>query len=138
MKVTRDVILDLLPTYLAGEASADTRDLVQEFLAQDPELARLAETRGEDLLAVELPDYPQPEDEMRAIEKTKKLLAWRGYLAGAAIFFTFLPFSFYANDEGTRTLWRTFPSVAGAALVVAVGLWVALLAVRHRLRTTGW
>ena len=33
MKITRDVIYDLLPGYFAGEVSADTRALVDEFLA---------------------------------------------------------------------------------------------------------
>jgi anti-sigma factor RsiW len=43
MKVTRDVIFDLLPAYFSGEASAETRALVDEFFAADPEFARMAE-----------------------------------------------------------------------------------------------
>ena len=31
MKVTRDVVTDLLPLYLAGDASEDTRALVEKF-----------------------------------------------------------------------------------------------------------
>ena len=42
MNVTREVIYDLLPAYFAGEASADTRALVEEFFATDPELGRMA------------------------------------------------------------------------------------------------
>ena len=42
MKVTRDVVKDLLPIYLADEASADTRSIVEEWLRTDPELARQA------------------------------------------------------------------------------------------------
>jgi predicted anti-sigma-YlaC factor YlaD len=42
MEVTRDVIRDLLPLYLAGEASADTQVLVKEYLEHDPDLAQLA------------------------------------------------------------------------------------------------
>ena len=38
VNVTREVILDLLPVYLAGEASADTRQLVDEYMRQDAEL----------------------------------------------------------------------------------------------------
>lgn len=41
MKITRDVIYDLLPAYFAGEVSADTRVLIDEFLATDPEFARM-------------------------------------------------------------------------------------------------
>jgi hypothetical protein len=42
MKVTREVIYDLLPAYFAGEVSADTRALVEEFFATDPEFGRMA------------------------------------------------------------------------------------------------
>lgn len=41
MKVTRDVIYDLLPGYFAGDASPDTRALVDEFLRDDPEFAHM-------------------------------------------------------------------------------------------------
>lgn len=41
MKITRDVVYDLLPAYFAGEVSADTRALIDEFLATDPEFARM-------------------------------------------------------------------------------------------------
>ena len=40
MNVTREVILDLLPVYLSGEASPATRTLVEEYLKQDAELAQ--------------------------------------------------------------------------------------------------
>jgi len=41
MKITRDVIYDLLPAYFAGEVSADTRAIIDEFLATDAEFARM-------------------------------------------------------------------------------------------------
>jgi anti-sigma factor RsiW len=39
VEITRNIIEDLLPLYLAGEASPETRALVEEFLARDPSLA---------------------------------------------------------------------------------------------------
>ena len=42
MKVTREVIYDLLPAYFAGEVSDDTRVLVEEYFASDPEFGRMA------------------------------------------------------------------------------------------------
>src|SRR6185295_5930612 len=42
MKVTRDVIYDLLPSYFAGDASDDTRALVEAYFETDPEFARMA------------------------------------------------------------------------------------------------
>jgi hypothetical protein len=41
-EVTKAVILDLLPLYLAGEVSGDTAALVKEHLEADPELAEAA------------------------------------------------------------------------------------------------
>ena len=43
MTITRDVILDLLPAYFAGDVSADTRELIDEFFANDPEFRGMAE-----------------------------------------------------------------------------------------------
>jgi anti-sigma factor RsiW len=43
MKISRDVIYDLLPGYFAGEASPDTRALIQEYFDTDPEFRRMAE-----------------------------------------------------------------------------------------------
>ena len=40
LKVTREVITDLLPLYESGEASEETKRLVRAFLAADPEFAR--------------------------------------------------------------------------------------------------
>jgi hypothetical protein len=42
MKVTRDVIYDLLPGYFADDVSTDTRALVEEYFDTDREFARMA------------------------------------------------------------------------------------------------
>jgi hypothetical protein len=42
MKVTREVIYDLLPAYFAGDVSDDTRSLVEEYFKSDPEFGRMA------------------------------------------------------------------------------------------------
>ncbi len=73
MEVTRDVIMDLLPLYLAQEASADTRALVEEHLGNDPELARMArELKG----AIAARDVPVPltqETGMQTLLEIKRL-----------------------------------------------------------------
>ena len=45
MNVAREVIVDLLPVYLSGEASPATRSLVEEYMKQDAELAQLDVSR---------------------------------------------------------------------------------------------
>lgn len=58
-KLTRDVVTDLWPLYAAGEASPDTRALVEAFLKEDAEFARgMSEAKSDEMLkpaAVALP-----------------------------------------------------------------------------------
>ena len=42
MNVTRQVVTDLLPIYLSGEASGDTKALVEDYFRQDPDFERIA------------------------------------------------------------------------------------------------
>ena len=138
MNVTRDVIHDLLPTYLAGEASADTMTLVDEFLRQDPELAGTVERLRFDLLppmSVGL----RPTHEKETLNMTKRLLRWRGILMGLAIFLTLFPVSFLF-DNG-RITWQFLryspPAVTVLVWIAALACWGSFLYVRRRLRSTG-
>ena len=61
---TRNIVVDLWPLYVSGEASADTRALVESFLDQDPELGeRLREPESAGLHA---PALGLPADHERA------------------------------------------------------------------------
>jgi hypothetical protein len=37
MNITREVVTDLLPVYFSGEASGDTKVLVEDYFRQDPD-----------------------------------------------------------------------------------------------------
>ena len=50
MNVTREVVADLLPAYFSGEASRDTKSLVEEYFRQDPDFERIARSGGTPLL----------------------------------------------------------------------------------------
>ena len=90
MEITRNVILDLLPLYLAGEVSADTRTLVEKYLETDPELANVAEQSA----AMDLPkDIPIPltkEDRMEAYREAKRLMFRRTVILAITISFALL------------------------------------------------
>ena len=138
MKVTQDVIHDLVPAYLSGEASADTVALVEEFLRLDPDLARTVEA----LRANPLPELPiamRPTQEKETLDMTKELLRWRGILMGFAIFLTMLPLSFrFDNGRITWTVLHEAPSVAVALVCLgALSCWACFLYVRRRLQVTG-
>ena len=90
MEITRDVILDLLPLYLADEVSADTRALVEKYLETDPELAKIAKQSATMELSEDIPVPLTKEDKMEAYEEAKRLLfrrtvIWAGLLAFALL-----------------------------------------------------
>lgn len=85
MKVTRDVILDLLPLYLDQEASEDTKALVREYLETDPELAELARKSAAMKLSEEPPAPVRKEKEMEAYREARHQLNKR-VITLAAIF----------------------------------------------------
>jgi anti-sigma factor RsiW len=72
-EVTKDVILDLLPLYLAGEVSDDTAALVKEYLEADPELA---ETAKEMAKADSLGKVPIPFKKDTALETYQEAKKW--------------------------------------------------------------
>jgi hypothetical protein len=137
MNVTRDVILDLLPLYLAGEVSADTRSLVKTYLDQDPDLARMA-TRGLDEVVVTPPPAPLSKDlELQTLERTKTMLKLRSLLMGVAIFFTTAPLAGYQVGRHRWSMISDLPAGAIACGVVAVGAWLAYAGLQRKLRSTG-
>jgi len=64
-KITRNVILDLIPLYLADEVSQDTRELVEEYLRIDKELAEMVKQSK----TLNLPqDIPVPLEKDQALQ----------------------------------------------------------------------
>lgn len=90
MEITRNVILDLLPLFLAGEASTDTQALVEQYLEADPELAEMAKQAAE---VGKMDDFPIPlrkEAQMEAYEKAQRLILQRTLILGTVIAFVIL------------------------------------------------
>ncbi|MBK7896899.1 MAG: hypothetical protein IPJ90_18850 [Anaerolineaceae bacterium] len=124
MKITRDVIIDLLPLYLADEVSEDTRTLVEQFLANDPALAKLVEQSN----IQQWDDVPVPlnkENEMKSFEKTKQLLVQQRVLMGFAIFSTLMIVAVRGGEAGIRWLWHDLPQVGWLLMFVSVVFWAA-------------
>ena len=90
MKITRDVILDLLPLYLEGEASPDTQALVEHYLDSDPELAEKVKV-SKFTQKPDLDDLPiQKEDQMEAYKQAQKLIRQRTIIWGSILAFVIL------------------------------------------------
>lgn len=76
MQLSRDVILDLLPLYLADEASPDTRALVEQQLDTDRDLARLAKEWKQRLPQTPPPPV-KPDAQALAYQEAKRQIANR-------------------------------------------------------------
>jgi hypothetical protein len=132
MNVTREVIDDLWPAYAAGEASADTRTLVEAFLQQDPEFARLLRGRGEESLlrqdALRLP----PDSEAKALRRTKRLLRGWDWLLFMAMIFSGFAFGRIVADTSWDVSPVNFIVMASIAGVFWISFFTRLLRVRKR------
>jgi len=138
MNVTRDVVKDLLALYLAGEASADTRAFVEEYLQKDPSLER--EVEAARIEQPELPPTPPPDAtaEKLALDRTRRLLKARTSTMAIAILFTLLPLAFVLKDSRiTFLLIRDAPVIGFSWWATAAVMWICHLFIRRRLRVSG-
>lgn len=137
MNVTREIVKDLLPLYVAGEACEDSRAAVEEWLRTDPELARLAAALADDAAPPLTAGMPQASAKA-ALASTKALLHRRAWLMAVALMFTFLPASFEVEDGILRfSMLRDDPLLSAISLAIALCLWIAFARVVRRLRVTG-
>src|SRR5271169_6933098 len=125
MNVTREVILDLLPVYLAGEASPATRALVEEYMKQDTELAQKIRQQWSENFAKVAPSALPPELELRSLRRTRSLLGWQRWLFGFGITFSALSLSNETSCADGHVkefhfLLRDYPVEFGLCVVLAV------------------
>ena len=88
--IPQHVILDLLPLYLEGEISDETRDLIEEYLKGNPQLAKLVEQAKATLSLQETPAPLRKENEMEALKKVKKLMIQHNIFLVLAVILTLM------------------------------------------------
>jgi anti-sigma factor RsiW len=128
------VVLDLWPIYEAGEASPDTRALVEAYLEQDPEFARLVRAERKDIVTSAASVALPPEAEKAALAATQKLLKRRmQYLVVGLVFVIFS--AMYRFPPWTRVAGLEL----GRMLILGIGLWgwAMFWSVHRRLRVKG-
>lgn len=135
MNVSRDVVIDLIPVYLSGEASSDTQALVKAYAEKDAVVKAMLE--NSDLPQLAEGQTNQPIKEMETLKMTKTMLNLRSWAMGAAIFFTLAPLSFFQNHEYSWWMVRDAPQSAAVYAALAVIAWVAYFFLRIRTRVTG-
>ena len=76
MKIDKNIIMDLLPIYLANEASPETQALVEKYLAENEDVARIVQMQKESLYVA--PGIPVPltrDHQVSAYKKSRLQLA---------------------------------------------------------------
>ena len=139
MNVTREVILDLLPVYMAGEASPATKVLIEEYLQGDSELAQRIRLQWDSLAKAVTSALP-PDLELRSLRRTRNLIGWQRWLFGFGIFFTAMLLSNeskFANGHLSEFhfLVRDYPAEFAVCLTLGMACWIAYYSIGRRLRT---
>jgi anti-sigma factor RsiW len=127
MSITRPVIVDLWPAYVSGEASAETRALVEEYLRADPEFAR--QLQENPLGGIAAPPLP-PDLETNAFARARRQLRGFPWLLQLAILFSAFAFGRIVSD----TSWDVSPRNFIITAAIAACFWIAFFVTLWRMR----
>lgn len=125
--ISRNVILDLLPAYIAGEASADSRVLVEAFAQNDPEIARLIRSGELDSGSL-APEVSPPDDlEMKTMKRIRRSIRRQMmYVALGTAAILLVPL--VAMRFSSEVNWTPFDFMVMGLLLGGTGLAYVLIA----------
>lgn len=132
MDVSSAIVSDLWPVYASGEASPESRALVDSFLAANPEFARtLRESSG---LAIDVPKAPvlSPDHELKTLALTKRRLRGHLWLLQLALLFSCFAFGRIVSDTSWDVSPRNFIITASLAAAFWIAFFVSLMLIRAR------
>jgi len=133
MQVTRDIVIDLMPLYQSGEASADTRAAIEEFLRGEPGLEKLLEQEDDGVPAGDATAAL----EQHTVARTRAVIRRRAWVQAVALLCTLLPFSFvFRGGDVTFFMLRDQPASA-LLLLAGAALWLVYARLTRALRMTG-
>lgn len=138
MKVTADVMNDLLTLYLAGEASGDTKALIESHARQDDAFASKLEAVGA-LPSITMPDSGPPSDhELRTLTETRKFIFLRTVFWAGGTLFTLLPLVFTFDERGVEFLvLGRHAGLTWSFWSIAVAAWTACYVMHRQVRRMG-
>jgi len=108
MNITREVMTDLLPVYFSGEASEDTKQLVENYFRENPDFERIARSAEIPLeqLRRTAPVAAEAEREKRDLQWARKTFLRLRVVFGVALLFTCAPLmTVFGNG---RVDWAAF------------------------------
>jgi hypothetical protein len=140
MKLEREVIVDLLPAYFSGEASAATRRLVEEFFRENPNFEKSARTAAGPLESLRAaPPQLDSAKEKLALERARLVTETRSSFFWLAVLSSLMLFLFrIQNGKLIWIVWSGSPSGFGGRglLFIAMAVFFWLFYFYARTRTT--
>ena len=136
MTVSKSVIEDLLPLYVAGELSEDSRKLVDEYLAGDPAMRERLKTA----VSGAFPVVKVPASvETAAVQETRRIVNNSNHLWGFSFGLSFLALtSAFDSKLGlTFLLARDIPPLALLFCTFGLFAWFLLMRTKAKLRGAG-
>jgi hypothetical protein len=134
MNLEREVIVDLLPAYFSGEASAATRALVEDYFRQNPDFEKSARSAAGPLESLRVsPPRIDPEKEKLALERARIVVETRSSFLWMAILFTLLLGVFHVRDH--KIVWVLWEGSAVRGVILsatAIFLWLMYFQTRRR------
>jgi hypothetical protein len=137
MNLEREVIVDLLPAYFSGEASAATRALVEEYFREHPDFEASARRAGGPLESLKIPALTaDKEKEKLALERARLVTETRSSFFWLAVISTLMLFLF--RIQNGKFIWIVWSSASGAGsrgpifIAMAVFFWLFYLYARSR------
>src|SRR5215475_5518254 len=135
MKVEREVIIDLLPAYFSGEASAATRALVEAYFREHPDFEKTARIANSPLEGLKVPmSALDAAQEKLAFERARQVSEAKFSYLWMAILFTVIPFIFRIRDHKISFIMWDGESRHGGLMFIglAVFLWLLFFYSRNR------
>jgi hypothetical protein len=140
MKLEREVIIDLLPAYFSGEASAATRTLVEEFFRENPDFEKSARSAADPLESLRVPPPNlDPEKEKLALQQARLVTETRSSFFWLAVISTLMLFLFRIQDG--HVIWIVWSKTGGnfgvrGPIFIAMAAFFWLFYLYARTRTT--
>lgn len=138
--LSHEVMNDLLTLYLAGEASPETKALIESYARDHADFA--ARLRASDTYA--LPNVAPParfirDTQLMALERTREFIRLRTVFTASGILFTLLPLVFTFDATGAQFLiLGRHPGLVWSFWSLAAASWVAWYVMRRRVRAAGF
>jgi hypothetical protein len=140
MMIEREIIVDLLPAYFSGEASAATRRLVEDFFRENPDFEKSARSAAGPLESLKAaPPRLDSEKEKLALERARLVTETRSSFFWLAILSTLMLFLFrIQNGKIIWIAWSGSASGSGSRgpLFIAMAVFMWLFYFYARTRTT--